>query len=98
VVVNSDANDHVLRSFCCALYIWSDVLRDHLMTIHSSPALPGPVIEDIKKYEPSDNEFTFMHVDRATGDIQVSKGGKRKRGGESSDSGVTEPCSSRPKR
>jgi hypothetical protein len=38
-----------------------------------------------------------MHVDRATGDIQVSKGGKRKRGGEPSGSDATEPHSRKPK-
>lgn len=53
--------------------------------------------EEIKKYEPSDDEYRFMNIDQKTGQLQVTKIGKRKRGDESFDLGGTQPSSRKSK-
>ncbi|KAG8718339.1 hypothetical protein FRC09_012817 [Ceratobasidium sp. 395] len=78
-------------------YIWSYELQHHLSTCHSATPLPSMIDQELKKFEPSCDEYTFMGVDRETGDIQVSKRGKRKRGPQASGSG-TKSSSSKPKR
>ncbi|KAG8726922.1 hypothetical protein FRC12_022981, partial [Ceratobasidium sp. 428] len=67
-------------------FIWSYSLRNHLTACHSGTPFPGAVEHELKKFEPSGNEYTFMGVDQETGDIQVSKRGKRKRGPQHSGS------------
>ena len=60
---------------------------------HSSQAVPDPVNQVLKQYEPTDDEYNFMNINQETGDIQVMKGGKRKRGTNLEDLDVVHPSS-----
>lgn len=72
-------------------HVWSYSLRDHLLSVHPSLALPSAMNENVKGFEPSCDKHTYMRIDPTTGSIQLSKGGKRKR--EANPSG--EPSSSK---
>ncbi|KAG8694121.1 hypothetical protein FRC08_008696 [Ceratobasidium sp. 394] len=75
--------------------IWSYGLRHHICAAHGPQALLAAT-EEIKKCEPSGDEFALMRVDRDTGNIQLPKG-KRRRSAVASNSGVTGPSTSKQK-
>ncbi|KAG9122901.1 hypothetical protein FRC07_000528, partial [Ceratobasidium sp. 392] len=60
--------------------------RSDVQSYHSAHPLPGIIEQELKKLEPSSDEYTYMGVDQETGEIQVSKRGRCKRGPEPSDS------------
>ncbi|KAG8781543.1 hypothetical protein FRC12_021783 [Ceratobasidium sp. 428] len=76
-------------------YIWSYGLQRHILAVHGHQIL-NAASEEIKKCEPSDEEFTLMRVDRETGEIQLPNG-KRRRGVAATASRAAEPSSSKRK-
>ncbi|KAG9090473.1 hypothetical protein FS749_000513 [Ceratobasidium sp. UAMH 11750] len=78
-------------------YIWSYNLQDHVRIIHYSRALPDTAIKYIQDCKPSEDELTFMNVERESSAVQAPNRRKRARQAEPSDSSATEPSSSRRK-
>ncbi|QRV87004.1 hypothetical protein RhiJN_15022 [Ceratobasidium sp. AG-Ba] len=71
--------------------VWSYGLKDHILAVHPAHQLLDTTLKDISKYEPLDQEYDFMKVDRESGLIQVSKRGKRKQGAEVHQPGAAKP-------